>query len=69
MVNPNNAFPFLDENGQVVLGNATLRVILADADRLLTRNIWDRRAIVASNDRYMDRLSRMIQFGDSVKRR
>ena len=64
MANPNNAFPFVDLNGQVVLGNDTLRAILQDSDRTLTRNIREGRDRVASNARYLDRLHRLIQSED-----
>ena len=64
MANPNNAFPFVDLNGQVVLGNDTLRAILLDFDRNLTRSIREGRDRVASNARYLDRLARMIQSED-----
>jgi len=64
MANPNNAFPLVDLNGQVVLGNDTLRAILQDSDRTLTRNIREGRDRVASNARYLDRLARMIQSED-----
>ena len=64
MANPNNAFPLVDLNGQVVLGNDTLRAILQDSDRTLTRNIREGRDRVASNARYLDRLHRLIQSED-----
>ncbi len=64
MANPNNAFPFVDLNGQVVLGNDTLRAILQDSDRNLTRSIREGRDRVASNARYLDRLHRLIQSED-----
>jgi len=64
MANPNNAFPLVDLNGQVVLGNDTLRAILQDSDRNLTRSIREGRDRVASNARYLDRLARMIQSED-----
>jgi hypothetical protein len=61
--NPNN-FPYLDGNGQLVLGNATLRVLLADSLRLLDRNIRDRYALLDSNITYLDNLDRMLRYGN-----
>ena len=63
MANPNNAFPRV-VHGQVLLGNPTLRVILADSERVLTRSIREKKAKIASNARYVDRLARMLEAED-----
>ena len=63
MAKPNNAFPRV-VNGQVLLGNPTLRFILANSERVLTRNIREKKAKIASNNRYVDRLARMLEAED-----